>query len=404
MDDDLSTPQPRRRPWYRRRWFVTTVAVLAALVLAVIAGGGWYFSSKIRADAIAVKTQAESTIDLEHVVLGVDEGSIAFALPADPPADLVSGERLGVRWEGGYGTVGRILTLGDDRIEREFSFFASVTERLPEPGDLTAFEGVAYPDDPAVLGYPVAAAVYTSPAGAFDALVVGEGGPTWMIFVHGRGATPREGYRIVGRFAEAGIPSLLIHYRNDDGQPGDDRLADFGATEWEDLEAAVGFTLDRGADRVVLVGYSMGGAIALAFMERSPLADRVAGMILDAPALKLGAMVDARAADTNLPLLPIRVPPPLPATAKLLASWRFGVDWNDIDYLERIGRIEVPLLLFHGTEDDSVPVWLSDSAAAEYGGPVTYVRVDGAGHVRSWNVDPGGYESAVDRFIAGVPR
>jgi alpha-beta hydrolase superfamily lysophospholipase len=223
-----------------------------------------------------------------------------------------------------------------------------------------------------------------------------------MIFVHGRGAEPRAGFRIAGPFAAAGIPSLLIHYRNDEGQPGDDGVADFGTTEWEDLEGAVGSVLARGAADVVLVGSSMGAAVVAAFMERSPLADVVAGIVFDSPALKLGAMIDARAADTTLPLLPMPVPAALTATAKQIAAWRFGIDWDELDYLERIGRLDVPVLLFHGTSDDAVPVWISDAAADALGDRATYIRVRGAGHIRAWNVDRERYEAAVARFIAGL--
>jgi pimeloyl-ACP methyl ester carboxylesterase len=146
----------------------------------------------------------------------------------------------------------------------------------------------------------------------------------------------------------------------------------------------------------------MGGAIVASFLEKSPLADRVSGLVFDSPALKLGAMVDARAADTALPLLPFRVPAPLTAGAKLVASWRFGIDWDEIDYLERIGSIRVPVLLFHGSADGTVPVWISDVAAERLGDLATYVRVDGADHVRAWNVDRSRYEAAIDEFLARI--
>jgi uncharacterized protein len=51
----------------------------------------------------------------------------------------------------------------------------------------------------------------------------------------------------------------------------------YGLTEWRDLAAAAQYALARGARRLLLVGYSMGGAIVVSFLEHSPLAARVAG-------------------------------------------------------------------------------------------------------------------------------
>jgi alpha-beta hydrolase superfamily lysophospholipase len=146
----------------------------------------------------------------------------------------------------------------------------------------------------------------------------------------------------------------------------------------------------------------MGGAISLSFLENSTLADEVVAVVLDAPALKLGAMVDAEAADTNLPLLPISVPMPLTAVAKAVAAFRFDVDWDAIDYLDRASELTVPILVFHGVEDETVPVELSRRFAEARPDLVELVEVAGADHVRSWNVDPEVYLAAVGQLLDEV--
>ena len=42
---------------------------------------------------------------------------------------------------------------------------------------------------------------------------------------------------------------------------------------------------------------------------------------------------------------------------------RYGVDWSSYDYRAYACALQVPLLLFHGDEDDTVPVASSRSFA-----------------------------------------
>src|SRR4029450_13804318 len=71
-----------------------------------------------------------------------------------------------------------------------------------------------------------------------------------------------------------------------------------------------------------LAGYSMGGAVVTSFLLESPLAVRVRGVILDAPALDLGTVIDNGAPDRQLPILGTPVPPALTEVAKGIAGLR----------------------------------------------------------------------------------
>ena len=107
---------------------------------------------------------------------------------------------------------------------------------------------------------------------------------TWVILVHGKGAERTECLRILPMFVERGHSTLPITYRNEEGAPASPSgQYQFGADEW--VEAAAEYALAAGASELILVGYSMGGAIALSFLYNSAVADRVKGVILDSPAL-----------------------------------------------------------------------------------------------------------------------
>ena len=225
--------------------------------------------------------------------------------------------------------------------------------------------------------------------------------------MHGHNAERGESLRILKPIAELGLPSLIITYRNDEGVPGNpDGFIRFGLTEWQDLEGASRYALDRGAEGIVLVGYSMGGGIIASFLYESPLAERVRAVVLDAPMLDFGATIDHRAPRQRLPVVDLPIPGPVMAAlvpvAKTLSSLRFDVDWAAQDYLNRTDELTAPILLFHGDADLQVPVDTSDALAKARSDLVEYHRLPGVLHVRSWNADPAAYEAIVKDFLSGL--
>src|SRR5690606_10451189 len=106
----------------------------------------------------------------------------------------------------------------------------------------------------------------------------------WVINVHGRGASRSEALRAVGPLRDAGYHSLLVSYRNDGEAPRSPeyRYA-LGDREWVDVDAAMAFAIARGAQEIVLMGWSMGGAIVLQALTRSPRSAYVTGVILESP-------------------------------------------------------------------------------------------------------------------------
>ncbi|MDP8958583.1 MAG: alpha/beta hydrolase, partial [Actinomycetota bacterium] len=61
-----------------------------------------------------------------------------------------------------------------------------------------------------------------------------------------------------------------------------------------------------------------------------------------------------------------------------------------------------PILLFHGEEDETVPIETSRALEAARPQLVTYVQVEGAGHIEAWNANPVAYEASVREFVKRV--
>ena len=148
--------------------------------------------------------------------------------------------------------------------------------------------------------------------------------------------------------ADLGYPMLLIRYRNDAQAPAGNGYAQFGVDEWRDLEGAVQYALDNGAERVVLAGSSMGGSVSLAFLQNSDLADRVVGAFLDAPLTDFAQVVELGAADMGIPG---------PVAAAWPCGWRSGATASTstaADYTADAGGFRTPMLIVQGTADTIV--------------------------------------------------
>lgn len=396
--EGVARVRPRNRA--RRIAWIAGVSLVTLVVLFHL-GGGWYFSSLLSERALDGEARREAlapTFDLR--VLEVVGGAVTIERPEDPGA-LVRDGVWGLEWEGGYGQVGSIRSQGPDAVVRDFRHLDGAP---PTRGTMAWLDSRAFPMDPlAGIGIAYDDVAYEGQLGRYPAWFVPGARSTWAVLVHGNSMTPRDGLRMLGVTSKLGFPTLVITYRNDPGAPEDPSgMLRYGATEWRDLEAAVRFAFEGGAQDVVLVGFSMGGGIATSFLERSDLAERVRGLVLEAPMLDFSRAVDLNAAREELPGIGLPVPRSLVLTAKWLAGLRFGVDWGATNHLADADRLRVPILLLHGTQDRDVPIETSEDLAAARPDLVTFVRVEGAAHMECWNVDPDGYERTVTSFLERV--
>lgn len=373
-----------------RRWLL--VGLFGAVLLFYLLGG-WYFSSQIREEALEVQFP-EPVYDLGVVAASPADVTLRMVAEAEDP-DLTRPGTFGLAWPGGYARVGDVVAADGDGVTR-----ALVDGPVPPVGTAADLDAYAYQGDPeTALGIPFREVVIPGPLGDLPGWWILGGSDTWVIHVHGKGASLREALRAVPAVRRAGLPQLVISYRNDPGAPADPSgFYQYGRTEWEDLAAAVDFAVEHGARRVVLVGYSTGAAIAAAYMLRAE-PGKVAGAVFDAPNLDMGEAIAFGASQRTLPLLPVRVPRSLATVAMFFAGLRYDINWNLLDYAKLGGQVRVPVLVFHGTEDDVVPIEVSREFAERQPNFVELVEVPGAGHVESWNVNPEGYEARLTDFL-----
>ena len=390
-----------------RRWLRRIVYGLAAFLIVFYLGGGFYFAELIHKDGL---TPEMPTQNYGVRVLVVDTDSIT--LDGSDRRAIEHDGTLGLRWPDGYGQVHAIRRISGDEVSRDFTVLAGplppvcVDEASCVEVDL---EGYAYPSDPSDVELIYDEVTYETPLGPAPAWIVApsaESTGTWAIHVHGWRAERREAVRMLPAYADAGVTSLVVEYRNGPGAPTDPSgLIRFGRTEWADVRAAVAYAIGRGAERVVLVGYSTGAAAVMSFLEHAtPESEVVVGLVFDAPNIDFGRAVSVEAARRTIPGTPFQVPRSLTAVAKTIADLRYDVGWSEIDYVDHEGVITVPTLVFHGAADQTVPLSVSEDLAERYAALVTLIVTPGADHVQSWNIDPEEYSRSIESFLAGLPN
>ncbi|WP_147065987.1 alpha/beta hydrolase family protein [Knoellia locipacati] len=382
-----------------RRAAVTAAAVGATTTLASAAGSlaaAAYFARRV------LTPERERPDDTE--ILEVRGDRILLTATAET---VVPG-RYGLWLDGGLGHV-RIgdLTSTDvaaDTVEREV-LGVDVGELRTGGARFNGYHYVGTPEQ--ALGLRTEAVDFAGELGRMPAWVVpapSGRGSRWAVCVHGRGAQRQETLRALPALHDAGWTSLVPTYRNDEDVPaGPDGRYNLGLSEWRDLEAAVEYAVRSGAQEVLLVGWSMGGAIVLQFLDRSPLADVVSRVVLDGPVIDWGDVLDHHARLHRLPKGVGTLSRSMMGRGwgKRFVGVHESVDVARTDWVSRADELHHPILLIHSADDEFVPVGPSRALARHRPDLVTFEEWRVARHCKEWNTDPERWERVVGDFVRG---
>ncbi len=244
----------------------------------------------------------------------------------------------------------------------------------------------------------IGSAVGPCPAWLFPA---GDG-QVWVIQVHGRGTTRAECLRAVPVFHSLGITSLVVSYRND-GEAPRSRAGTYalGATEWRDVDAAVGFARRRGARRIVLMGWSMGGAIALQLELSSAHRDVLAGLILESPVVDWRVVLGYQAKLLRLPAAVTGL-----AIGALQTEWATpmtgagaAIPFDRLDAVSRAAELQHPILILHSDDDGFVPSDASHDLVVARPDLVEMQVFEVARHTKLWNYDQERWSDSIRRWL-----
>lgn len=276
---------------------------------------------------------------------------------------------------------------------------------LPSAGDQASWSGI-YFARPADAGLNAEEVVIDTPAGAAPAWLI-EGDKrctTWAIHMHGLGSSRAGTLRGAQVAAELGYTSLVISYRNDGEGPqlGAGRST-LGFTESQDAESAVDFAVQRGAQQIVLFGWSMGAAIALRVANRARHPGVIAGIVLDSPVLNWVEVIKANCERSGLPAAVGHLVTPwlMLAPAARCVGLPGVVPLREFDWVKRAEELSVPMVILHSTIDDSAPFSVSEELRGRRPDLVELVAFE-AGHTMAWNSDPVRWRTAVSSWLSAL--
>ncbi len=174
-----------------------------------------------------------------------------------------------------------------------------------------------------------------------------------ILYFHGNAARLADNAERFRRLTATGNGLLAVEYRGFAGATG----APSEQGLLIDAETAYARALSLGAkpSRLVVLGESLGSGVAVALAARC----------------EVGAIVLDSAYDSVVAVAARRY-------------WMFPVRWLMRDTFRsdvRIGKITAPLLMVHGTRDQSVPIASGERLFALANEPKQFVRLEGAGHL-----------------------
>ncbi|RLC63811.1 MAG: alpha/beta hydrolase [Chloroflexota bacterium] len=214
-----------------------------------------------------------------------------------------------------------------------------------------------------------------------------EGRPV-LILVHGAGGNHLQWPAELRRLPEATVYALDLPGHGRSGGQGRDTIAGYA-------EAIVGFLDALGIERAVVVGHSMGGAIALTLAL--DFADRMAGLVLIATGARLRVapvILEGMRSDfegsveliTRFAWSSEASPALIELGRRALLETGPDVLLGDLnacdrfDVMERLGGIKIPALVIVGTADQLTPPKYA-RFLAEHIPNAQLVLIEGAGHM-----------------------
>jgi pimeloyl-ACP methyl ester carboxylesterase len=221
---------------------------------------------------------------------------------------------------------------------------------------------------------------------------------SWGIHIHGFGTTRITALRTIPAAGALQLTSLVPSFRGDsDGRPMPSSSSTLGAAEWGDIDAAIDFAVDHGAEDITLFAWSMGAPLAFAAAARGKHADRIRGIVAIAPVTDWPLLIRAGARRAGLPVFlgsftAWGLQQPL-IERSLGITTRINFETARAEACAAAERL--PILILHSEDDPLVPYEGSRLLADAHPDTVTLRSFRTVGHAWEYNAEPDQFNDAI---------
>lgn len=222
-----------------------------------------------------------------------------------------------------------------------------------------------------------------------------------VIFCHGHAGSMDPDLKYAPAFHARGYDVLMFDFRAHGRSDGN--LVSMGSLEQQDLLGAVDFLRQRGIERLGVLGFSMGGRVAIG---AAPQTEAIVAVVSDGGPATMLAAVAAGARERGMPgFLTVLIA----GLTLWLAGRRVGCNLAEADAPRWVSRLAPrALLLVHGERDPYVSTAAVQALFAAAGQPKELWIVPQAGHRRADELRPDEYLARVigffDRYLADEPQ
>ncbi|PIS40417.1 MAG: hypothetical protein COT26_03415 [Candidatus Kerfeldbacteria bacterium CG08_land_8_20_14_0_20_43_14] len=211
-----------------------------------------------------------------------------------------------------------------------------------------------------------------------------------IIMLHGYGHSKTQLLPQACFLNQAGFNVFLFDFRASGESAGE--YITFGEEEQKDLVGAVHYLHSRkdiDHSRIGIFGFSMGGSVALL---KSGELKEIKAVVVDSSYGEFHSLIESNFKQYlgGMPFFP------LGHLVLYIIKVRTGAYFGNIRPLESISSLkDKPLLVIHGLQDKTVPVWDAIKIHASAHGPAELMLVQGAGHNTT-------YSSAGEKYVKKI--